>query len=120
MPVCRDWCVEAQVISKREADALSIALGNYLDEPGNWDNGFYQASFFSEGIRDDEIIESAIKEFSLQHPTLTISVYVKQDPDDCPDKMKFRNGTVRYYTGIVKYYEYDPQTGQTSEIPDKE
>lgn len=114
-----DWYIDADTISKKEADELSEALGYYLDDDSGWDDGCYHVSFFSEGLCDDDDIESILKEFTSKHPTLTVCAYIKHDVDECPDKWKFQNGEVKYYTGIVKYYEYDPKTGQTSDRVDE-
>lgn len=115
-----DWCVDADGISRKEAKALSEALGYYLDDDSGWDNGSFHVSFCSEGLCDDCEIESILKEFTGKNPKLTVCVYLKHDVDECPDMWKFQNGGVRYYTGIVKYYEYDPKTGQTSSTADGE
>lgn len=115
-----DWCVDSDGISMEEAKDLSEALGYYLDDDSGWENGCFHVSFYSEGLCDDDDIESILKEFTAKYPALTVCAYLKHDVDECPDMWKFHNGEVRYCTGIVKYYEYDPKTGQTSDTAEGE
>ena len=117
MPQYYDWRIEASPVGESVADELDEALA-YWSEWRDFEGGIYFTSFSTDSLCADEEIDSAMRGLSKKHPEIKITVYQKQDVEECPDKQVYQNGEVRYFTGITKYFEYDPQTGQTSEIAD--
>ena len=114
-----DWRIVAKPVSQSDAKKLDKEL-EYWSEYSDLEGDVYSTEFSTESMYDEEEIESAMRGFSKRYPNIEITVYQKLDTEECPDKNVYKDGDVRYFTGITKYYEFDPKTGQTSQIADDE
>ena len=119
MPLNYDWRITASPVCEAEAEKLHEELSPW-SEYHDLADGIYYTEFSTSSFQDEEEIDSAVRGFSKLHPGIKITVYQKLDTEECPDKKVYEDGDVRYFTGITKYFEFDPNTGQTSEIADEE